>query len=159
MEYPTIYLAGPLFTLAERTHNLNLERELRALGYKVILPQRRAMDFITPQGLDLKQMAADCANHASNPENILVANLDGPDCDSGTAVEYGLAISAVGRAIVYRTDIRTATEKEVGLNAMFGLTDTTFIHMPCLVNTKDEVRDFYLALALEIHCAIVKPAD
>jgi nucleoside 2-deoxyribosyltransferase len=155
MENKTIYLAGPLFTLAERTHNLKLELQLRALGYKVILPQRRAMDFITPQGFDLKQMAADCANQASDPNNILVANLDGPDADSGTAIEYALAIGAVGRAIVYRTDIRTAPEKEVGLNAMFGLANTTFIHMPCLVNTTDEAQNFYLELALAIHRAIV----
>jgi nucleoside 2-deoxyribosyltransferase len=154
MEHPTIYLAGPLFTLAERTHNLNLEKALRACGYEVILPQRRALEFMTPQGLDLKQMAADCAAQASNQNNILVANIDGPDADSGTAIEYALAIGAVGRAILYRTDFRTAPEKEVGVNAMFGLTNTAFIHMPCFISTEDEAREFYLQLAFKIDRAI-----
>lgn len=151
----TIYLAGPLFTVAERTHNLRLARELRALGYEIILPQQRATDFITSDGLDLKEMAADCAVQASNPNNILVANLDGPEADSGTAVEYGLAICAVGRAITYRTDIRTAREKEVGINAMFGLRGTTHIHMSCLVNSDEDVQAFYTELARAIHWAIV----
>jgi nucleoside 2-deoxyribosyltransferase len=155
MKYPTIYLAGPLFTLAERTHNLKLEKMLRLLGHQVILPQKRAVDFVTPQGVNLKQMVLDCAEQASNSDNILVANLDGPDTDSGTAVEYGLAIRATGRAIVYRTDIRTVPEKEVGLNAMFGLEETRFIHMPCLANTEDEVQEFYFELASQIHKAIV----
>jgi nucleoside 2-deoxyribosyltransferase len=155
MKYPTIYLAGPLFTLAERTHNLRLEKMLRLFGHQVILPQRRAADFITPHGVDLKQIALDCAEQASDKNNILVANLDGPDVDSGTAVEYGLAIGVVGKAIVYRTDIRTAPEKEVGLNAMFGLEGTRFIYMPCLANTEDEAQEFCFELASQIHEAIV----
>jgi nucleoside 2-deoxyribosyltransferase len=150
-----IYLAGPLFTVAERTHNLNLARELRALEYEVILPQLRAVKFINQQGLNLKQMATDCASQAVSPNNILVANLDGPDADSGTAIEYGLAIGAVGKAIVYRTDIRTAPEKEVGLNAMFGLDGTKYIHMPCLANSDEEMRAFYSELARAIDEAII----
>jgi nucleoside 2-deoxyribosyltransferase len=150
-----IYLAGPLFTLAERTHNLNLEKELIALGYKVLLPQRRALDFITTRGLDLARMAADCAELASDPDNILVANIDGPEADSGTAIEYGLAIKAVGRAVIYRTDIRTDRRKEVGVNAMFGLKNTRFIFAPCFVTTEDEVKEFYSELASKIHGAIM----
>lgn len=154
MSTQTIYLAGPLFSLADRAHNLHLALKLENLGYTVILPQVEVLKFITGGILNLMEMAKDCKSNACNPENILVANIDGPDADSGTAIEYGLAIQCTGRAVVYRTDIRTSPKKEVGLNAMFQLPGTILIELPCLASYAEEIEDFYNELADKIHQAI-----
>ncbi|MCW8128890.1 MAG: nucleoside 2-deoxyribosyltransferase [Planctomycetota bacterium] len=111
-----IYLAGPLFTQAERTWNRELATQLEASlpGAKVLLPQdfkpharyndRRHFGEVYKlcvKGLD------DC--HA------VVAILDGPDSDSGTAWEVGYA-AAKGRPIIgIRTDYRPSQEQGVNL--------------------------------------------
>lgn len=151
----TIYLAGRLFNAAERLHNLFLEKQLRALGHTVILPQREAKKFFDDQRddqrFDMNQIAEDCRKYCLNPENVYVGNIDGPDADSGTCVEYGVAITAIGKAIVYRTDIRTAEGSEVGVNAMLKLRGTVFIYFPCFFTELDQVEPYYRALAQKIH--------
>ena len=95
----TIYLAGPLFTAAERAFNRRLGDLLVQRGYEVWLPQehepasRAARDiFLTDvEGLD--------------SSDVVVANMDGPDPDSGTCWECGYAYKKKP-IIVYRTDFR-----------------------------------------------------
>lgn len=94
-----IYLAGPLFTAGERAFNRRLCDLLVALGYEVWLPQeheprsRNAKDiFLTDvEGLD--------------SSDVVLANMDGPDPDSGTCWECGYAYKKKP-IIVYRTDFR-----------------------------------------------------
>lgn len=94
-----IYLAGPLFTAAERAFNHRLRDSLVQRGYEVWLPQeheprtRAARDiFLTDvEGLD--------------SSDVVVANMDGPDPDSGTCWECGYAYKKKP-IIVYRTDSR-----------------------------------------------------
>lgn len=116
----TIYLAGGLFNAAERTHNLLLEKELLKLGRKVILPQREALKHCLNAKFDLASVRKECRNSAKDRKNIYVGNADGADADSGTCVEYGIAIEN-GEAIVYRTDFRTDVEREIGVNGMLML--------------------------------------
>lgn len=154
----TLYLASGLFNAAERLHNLFLEKYLKALGHEVILPQREAKEFFDDQRddkrFDINKIAEECRKRCLNPENIYVGNIDGPDADSGTCVEYGVAVTATGRVIVYRTDLRTAEDKEVGVNAMLKLRGTVFIYFPCFFTELDQVEPYYRALAQKIHEAL-----
>lgn len=149
-----IYLAGPLFGAADRHHNLHLERKLQALGYTVLLPQRRAKDFVLGNHFDLDALAQDCAECAADPNVIYVGNIDGADPDAGTAMEYGTAIKATRRAVIYRTDFRTDIEQEIGIPAMFRMKGTKLVYHPCYISDLSEVEPYYTELALAIHKAI-----
>ena len=147
-----LYLAGGLFNAGERLHNLHLEQHLKALGHEVILPQREALLFRKADGtFDLGGVVADCREKCSGAGTLCVACLDGTDADSGTAVEYGMAISATGNAITYRTDFRTAPEHELGANAMFKARRTEHVYLPCFFTELGQTGAFYRELAQSIH--------
>jgi nucleoside 2-deoxyribosyltransferase len=96
-----IYLAGPLFTIAEQSFNIALARFLESRGFEVWLPQEHEPRRRTAQAIF--QMCAAALDEA----DVVVACMDGPDPDSGTAWECGYA-SAKGKPIVcYRTDFRS----------------------------------------------------
>ena len=117
-----IYLAGPLFAAGERAFNRRLRDLLTEYGYDVWLPQeheprsRAAKDIFLAdvEGLD--------------SSDIVLANMDGPDPDSGTCWECGYAYKKKP-VIVYRTDFRKA-----------GDTDTTAYNL-MLTESADEVVD------------------
>lgn len=145
-----VYLAGPLFSISERTHNLRLARELTKLGYEVLLPQVEALKYLP----DLLAICKDCKGKAMTSD-IVVASIDGSDADSGTAMEVGLALASFYRPVVIcvRTDFRTSLKDEVGINGMLQLVDR-LIYKPSFVTALKESEDFYEELALEIHKAI-----
>lgn len=149
-----IYLAGGLFNAGERLHNLFLEKYLKECGYEVILPQREALRFFDGTLFDVKGIVADCMQKSSDKGTLYVGSADGADADSGTAVEYGMAIISTGRAIVYRTDFRTALEKELGVNAMLCAEGTKFVYEPCFVTELSQVDEYYRRLATVIDVAI-----
>lgn len=151
-----IYLAGGLFNAGERLHNLFLEKFLQELGHTIILPQREALKFLDKNShIDLDAVAEDCRKHCEGESVVYVGNIDGADADSGTCVEYGIAITVAGAAIVYRTDFRTDTAKEVGVNAMLKLKGTMFIYHPCFFTEMgDEVKNYYRELAKKIDEAV-----
>ncbi|MDP3057453.1 MAG: nucleoside 2-deoxyribosyltransferase [bacterium] len=150
-----IYLAGGLFNAGERLHQLLLEKYLKVLGYEVILPQREALKAFDGKSFNTKAIAESCRIACSSPQNIFVGNADGPDSDSGTCVEYGMAITSIGKAIIYRTDFRTELEKELGINAMLRGNGTTLIYLPCFFTKLDQVGVYYRELAKKIHEAIL----
>jgi len=152
-----LYLAGGLFNAGERLHNLYLERHLRALGYETVLPQREALKFFKGDGFDVAAIVNDCQRYCKDPETLFVGSIDGADADSGTSVEYGIAITSSGRAVVYRSDFRTAEEKEVGVNAMLRAAGTKYIYEPCFMTELDQAETFYARLAQRIHEAISSP--
>ncbi len=164
MEKISLYSAGPLFCIADRHRNLLLERELAALGYSGILPQWEAMRFFNGKNFDVMGICKDCENKSMTTP-VIIANLDGPDADSGTAEEVGIARATKKLAEVFpvipwepiiicvRTDFRTDMEKEIGYNAMFKMADR-FVYKPAYVNSLEEVAVFYRELALEIDKAI-----
>lgn len=126
-----LYLAAGLFNAGERLHNLYLEKYLKELGHEVILPQRRAEQFIDGDTVDHRAIAVDCSEHCSREDVLYVGSADGPDPDSGTAVEYGIAITANDKAIVYKTDFRAGGETKEGVNAMFLINGTRIVCVPC----------------------------
>ena len=111
-----IYLAGPVFTLAERRFNEELAGELERLcpSLQVFLPQRYDKEF---QGApDFSQRMFACLMKALDNCEVVVAILDGPDADSGTSFEMGYARGRGKRVIGVRTNFRGG--KDHGLNLM-----------------------------------------
>jgi len=98
-----IYLAGPLFTVAERDFNARLAGLLREAGHEVWMPQESEQRRMTAKQIfenDVKGL--DWAE-------VVVANMDGPDPDSGTCWECGYAYRNKP-IIIFRTDFRAAHE-------------------------------------------------
>jgi len=140
-----IYFAGPLFTAAERAFNRRLRDLLVAQGYEVWLPQeheprsRTARDIFQTdvEGLD--------------SSDIVLANMDGPDPDSGTCWECGYAYKKKP-IILYRTDFRKS-----------GDTDTTPYNL-MMTESANEILDLSQDLddesriAAEIHEALKRLA-
>jgi nucleoside 2-deoxyribosyltransferase len=91
-----VYLAGPLFSMAERRFNLQLTERLETSGFRVFLPHRDGVeretspyDAMTPEQrrhamfrLD-RQQILDC--------HIFLIVLDGRVPDEGACVELGIA--------------------------------------------------------------------
>jgi len=100
-----IYLAGPLFSTAEREFNARLALLLRAKGHEVWLPQE-----IEQRSMSAKQIFEKDVAGVDWAEAV-VANMDGPDPDSGTCWECGYAYGKKP-VIVYRTDFREADEAD-----------------------------------------------
>lgn len=96
-----LYLAGPLFTTAERDFNRNLAAVLReAWEFECFLPQESEQKPpVTADGI----FAGDVAG--IEWADAIVANMDGPDPDSGTCWECG-SVWQRKPVILYRTDIR-----------------------------------------------------
>jgi nucleoside 2-deoxyribosyltransferase len=138
----TIYLAGPLFTAAEREWNERLAKALRARACKVVLPQVEAEPFITPQSVDFAAIFASCLENIRTSDAV-VAIFDGTDVDSGTAFECGYAY-ATGKPIIgARTDLRSAGE-ENGVNAMLSRCCRQVVYVPAF-KTGDQLADAILA--------------
>ena len=96
----TLYLAAGLFNAGARLHNLFLERELKKLGYDIILPQREALKFFDGKQFDVDGIVRACKQSCITPAHVCVACIDGADSDSGTAVEYGIMVAAIAAVIV-----------------------------------------------------------
>jgi nucleoside 2-deoxyribosyltransferase len=106
-----IYLAGPLFTLAEIEFNNTLHYELTQLGFDVFLPQNEC------QGLQDEHIFLKCKEGIDSC-NIIVAILDGADADSGTCWECGYGFANNKHIIGIRTDFRSTGDTFGGFNAM-----------------------------------------
>jgi nucleoside 2-deoxyribosyltransferase len=110
-----IYLAGPVFTLAERRFNEELAGELERLcpSHHVFLPQRYDKDFKDLP--DFSQRMFACLMGALDNCDVVVAILDGPDADSGTSFEMGYVRGRGKRVIGVRTDFRDGEDNGVNL--------------------------------------------
>jgi nucleoside 2-deoxyribosyltransferase len=95
-----IYLAGPLFTSAERSWNGEVADGLRAAGHEVFLPQEHAQDLDGPGIFATDVGGLDWAEG-------LVAIMDGADPDAGTSWEVGYAFAGRKPIVLLRTDLRT----------------------------------------------------
>ena len=94
-----LYFAGPLFSAAEQAWNLELATALRAAGHEVFLPQEQE------KGKTAAGVFAHDVGGIDRAEAI-VAIMDGPDSDSGTAWEVGYAYGTGKPVVAVRTDIR-----------------------------------------------------
>ncbi len=98
-----LYLAGPLFTTAEQEFNTRLAALLRDAGYQVWLPQEHEQRHKSAREIFLKDV------EGIDWADVIVANMDGPDPDSGTCWECGYAYRKKP-IILFRTDFRAAHE-------------------------------------------------
>ncbi len=117
-EKVSLYLAGPLFSRAEIDWARYLKREIEAgLGDRVQV----LWPFEIASGTSGEIFEANLAALRRSP--LMVAILDGPAVDDGTAWEVGCHHALFGpRAIGIRTDARRAGETlESKVNLMIGL--------------------------------------
>jgi nucleoside 2-deoxyribosyltransferase len=98
-----IYFAGPLFTAAELDFNARVTELLRRAGHEVFLPQESEQRSKTAKEIFADDLAG------LDGADIVVANMDGPDPDSGTCWECGYAYGKKP-IVVFRTDFRAADE-------------------------------------------------
>lgn len=116
----SIYLASPYgFSEATREFLESLKKRLSEAGHKVHDPFEEGHLLLEPEA-DVKESTSEPIYKRvgrSNQEgidssDIVVAVLDGPDVDSGTASEIGYAFAREKCIIGYRGDIRQAGENE-----------------------------------------------
>jgi len=124
---PVVYLAGPLgFAESGRVfQDAQLIPLIKAAGFDVLNPWELTEPKLIRSAADLEygverqkkwQEVNLIIGHnnaqAIGRSDLLVAVLDGPDVDSGTAAEIGFA-AALGKPIVgYRNDLRLSCDNE-----------------------------------------------
>ncbi len=124
-----IYLAGPLFTLAEQGFNVELARFLESEGFEVWLPQEHEPRSNTAKSIfDMDVAALDWAD-------MVVACMDGPDPDSGTAWECGYAY-AKGKPIVCYPDRFPHLRRHQGCAVNLMLTESATVRFETPFRTK-----------------------
>lgn len=100
-----IYLAGPLFTMAEQSFNVRLKKYLESCDHSVWLPQEKVENLKGQTAVAFFRRNVEGIDWA----DVVVACMDGPDPDSGTCWECGYAFNKKP-VIVYRTDFRVAQD-------------------------------------------------
>jgi nucleoside 2-deoxyribosyltransferase len=122
-----LYLAGNLFTLAERLFNDQLAAALRARGYAVWNPQENEpREFSTAAIFTMDVSGIDHSD-------VILANMDGPDPDSGTSWECGYAYAKGKMVVTYRTDFRSVGEHgSCDFNIMLWEGSDHYVKAPCL---------------------------
>jgi nucleoside 2-deoxyribosyltransferase len=133
-----IYFAGPLFTQADRLWNRSITDELRALdpSVEILLPQDAAGKAAGDDGvINFRHLFQICIRGIAESD-VVVANLDGSDSDSGTSFECGYAF-AIGKPVLgVRTDLRASEDR--GLNAMLSQSCAALINFP---STNESTRE------------------
>ncbi|MTJ83433.1 MAG: nucleoside 2-deoxyribosyltransferase [Telmatospirillum sp.] len=120
-----VYLAGPLFTTAERDFNRRLAEALRHAGHAVWLPQDHEQRSRTPA-----EIFADDVEGLHWADGV-VACMDGPDPDSGTCWECGYAYARGMPVVLFRTDFRAVGEHALApYNLMMTESATAHLSLP-----------------------------
>lgn len=134
-----IYLAGPLFTAAEREFNLKLALRIKdALGENVYLPQTECNECTSPG-----EIFTICKEGIGR-SRLVVAILDGTDADSGTCFEAGYAYALNIPVIGIRTDFRHCGD-DGGLNLMLSQSCRHIIYLSSL-EVKDPIEQIINSL-------------
>jgi nucleoside 2-deoxyribosyltransferase len=124
-----LYFAGPLFTTAERAWNAEVTAALRASGHEVFLPQEKEPGKDGPGIFAADVGGIDWADG-------LVAIMDGPDPDSGTAWEVGYAFGTKKPVVLVRTDFRALAGNAGDYNPMLIQAATARIDLPAASTTE-----------------------
>jgi nucleoside 2-deoxyribosyltransferase len=114
-----IYFAGPLFTPYERSYIDSCAERLRAEGFEVFVPHEHELATgadVTPEWIFAKDRPG------IEGANAMLAILDGPSVDDGTACEVGMFHALMQsdpskKGIVgLLTDIRATRGEGAGVN-------------------------------------------
>lgn len=107
-----VYIAGPLFSHAEKEFNERIDNHLQALGFETFLPQRDGylLADLMVQFSD-KQEAIDAIFYKDIEEikgcDVVLFVLDGRVPDEGACVEVGLAYAFEKECIGFKSDSRS----------------------------------------------------
>lgn len=113
----SVYAAGPLFSQAERTWNSALAEYIDGREnspFRILLPQETSPVEKGPEAI-----YRHCRRSVEKAD-IILANLDGPDVDSGTAWEVGYALGLGKPVVAYRTDFRVCEVHHANIMLWFG---------------------------------------
>ena len=123
-----IYIAGPLFSFAERNFNESMVNNLRKFMPKTdfLLPQVYA-ERISGQNKFMEKMFKYCLTSIGKVDAVLCI-LDGPDVDSGTCIEIGYAYANKKPILGVRNDFRNSEHK--GVNLMVSHICTEMLRLP-----------------------------
>lgn len=124
-----LYFAGPLFTTPERSWNAEVTAALRAAGHEVFLPQEQEPGKDGPGIFATDVGGLDWSDG-------LVAIMDGPDPDSGTAWEVGYAFGTGKSIVLVRTDFRALAGSAGDYNPMLTQAATARIDLPAASTTE-----------------------
>ncbi|WP_158633589.1 nucleoside 2-deoxyribosyltransferase [Tautonia sociabilis] len=144
-----LYLAGPLFTQAERSWNAAIASALRSAGHHVVLPQEEVQHLEAPEAGPIFRLDVEGVRSA----DALVAILDGADPDSGTSFECGLAFALGIPIVAVRTDFRAGGDDLPGqrlpaINLMLSEAAAAVVLLPGLSESaEDASREILKALA------------
>ncbi|HEY8705520.1 MAG TPA: nucleoside 2-deoxyribosyltransferase [Gaiellaceae bacterium] len=113
-----IYFAGPLFTPYERGYIDECAARLRADGFDVFVPHEHelAQSDTTPEWIFVKDL------EGLDAANAVLALLDGPIVDDGTACEIGIFYALMQSdptkkgVVGLLTDLRSSRGESSGLN-------------------------------------------
>ncbi|NLI62015.1 MAG: nucleoside 2-deoxyribosyltransferase [Methanosarcinaceae archaeon] len=110
-----IYIAGPLFSEAERSFNIKLKNELEILfpTISLFLPQEDAEDKSDTRDMNEVEKIFNKCFSGLKSSDIVIAVLDGADPDSGTCWECGYAYANGIPIFAIRTDFRISTQNEI----------------------------------------------
>ncbi len=110
-----IFIAGPLFSQAEREFNLKVDEHLREQGFETFLPQRdvgELDELLRKKGRRAYREVFERDLAGMDRSDVVVAILDGADVDSGTAFEVGYAFAKGKPVIGLKTDMRVFAKGE-----------------------------------------------
>jgi nucleoside 2-deoxyribosyltransferase len=124
-----LYFAGPPFTTPERTWNAEVTAALRAAGHEVFLPQEQEPGKDGPGIFATDVGGIDWSDG-------LVAIMDGPDPDSGTAWEVGYAFGTKKSIVLVRTDFRALAGPAGAYNPMLTQAATARVDLPAASTTE-----------------------
>jgi len=114
-ERPIAYIAGPLFTEGDRWYLEQIDDRCAELGYSTYLPHRDA--GLSPPSGEGTRFFFEADKDALVAADVVVAVLNGPDVDAGTAWEIGYAY-ARGTPIVGIVDDTRVADPRVNINLM-----------------------------------------
>ena len=106
-----VYLAAPLFSQAEKDYNNRLAALLSSHFFEVYLPQEMGDDSHQRDRVAHQEIFSRNIQKLGTAD-MVVAVIDGPDADSGTAWEMGYAYAHKIPVIAIRTDFRMAGRHE-----------------------------------------------
>lgn len=152
-----VYLSAPIFSQSQRQWNRRLASALAAAmpGLTVILPQDFRVEDRFNDPRTFESIYRRCTGEIAAAD-ALIAVLDGPDADSGTAFEAGFAAARGVPVIGVRTDYRAGQDR--GTNLMLGRACARFVfNMSFREDTDDLAADIVRKLKQQF-AAKGKPA-
>ena len=104
IDFRDVYIAGPLFTSAERAYLEQIDELCRELGLTTYLPHRDG-GFSTPEWNGAHKIFTRDIQMLEHSQYV-IAVLNGPDIDSGTSWELGFAYARKKELLGIREDRR-----------------------------------------------------